>query len=190
MTPEDVPGLIPASTGDLLRELAREVPADQVIVELGAYQGRSTCYLATGSAGGNRAQVLSIDPWTTGTVAGPKGRPVLYLDPATEAAYHKHLAACGVADLVTPLRGFSQQVPLPGQPVGLLWIDGDHSYGAVKADIRRWTPLVAAGGHVVFDDYRRHSRGVDRAVREFARAAGKRWTWDTSQHPLAIGTRR
>lgn len=190
MRPEDVPGLIPDSTGQLLRRLAQAVPADQVIVEIGAYRGRSTCFLAHGSSLGSSAPVISVDPWEAGINPGPKGRDVHYLDADNRQAQAHHLAECGVAHLVTIVQGMSQQVPLPTQPVGLLWVDGDHSYRTVKADIRRWTPLVATDGHVVFDDYRAHCRGVDRAVREFIRAAGAQWTWDTSKPPLAVGSRR
>lgn len=191
MTPDEVPGLIPETTGNLLRDLAREVPANRVIVELGAYKGRSTCYLGYGSSLGHGAQVVSVDPWEMGTFAGPKGRDVHFTDADNRAEQARHLKACGVDHLVTVVHGLSQQVPLPQQPIGLLWVDGDHEYEAVKADITRWTPLVATGGHVVFDDYKLHCRGVDKAVREFARStAGKRWEWDTSLKPLAVGRRR
>lgn len=190
MKPEQVPGLIPESTGHLLRRLARQVPADRLIVEIGAYQGRSTCYLATGSAEGHQTRVVSIDPWDAGILPGPRNRGIDYLDSKVEAAYHHHLAACGVAHLVTPLKGMSQQVPLPSGPVGLLWIDGAHDYDAVTADIGRYTPLVLAGGWVVVDDYRAHSRGVDRAVRELMRAQPQWWEWDTKLRPLAVGRRR
>jgi predicted O-methyltransferase YrrM len=38
-------------------------------------------------------------------------------------------------------------------PIHLLFIDGDHHYEVVKADIKNWTPKVAPGGIVVFHDY-------------------------------------
>lgn len=190
MTPAQVPGLIPTTTGDRLRKLAARVSAGHVIVEIGAYQGRSTCYLATGSAEGNRVPVISIDPWDSGTLPGPTRRGVYYLVPETEQAYQRHLAACGIAHLVRPVKGSSWDAPLPAEPIGLLWIDGAHDYATVAGDLRRWTPLVSSGGTVVLDDYRAHSRGVDRAVRQFAREQGGRWTWDLIQRPLAVGRRR
>lgn len=189
MTPDRVPGLIPESTGTLLRRLACRVPTGQVVVEIGAYQGRSTCYLAIGSAEGNQVPVMSIDPWDTGTLPGPTRRGVRYLDAETEKAYRRHIEACGVTYLVRQVKGLSQRVPLPTQPIGLLWVDGAHDYTSVVADIRRWCPLVVSGGYVVFDDYRTRHRGVDRAVRQFAREHGKRWIWDMTLKPLAIGRR-
>lgn len=190
MDPKDVPGLISEATGNTLYHLARRVPSRQLIVEIGAYQGRSTCFLAAGSMRGNKARVMSIDPWTTGELPGPTARGVHYLKQSTEDAYHQHLKDCGIDALVDPIRSMSQHAPLPNKSIGLLWIDGAHDYESVKADIRRFTPLVARGGYVVIDDFRARSPGVDAAVREFIRATRHRWHWSTRQRPLAIGRKK
>ena len=34
----------------------------------------------------------------------------------------------------------------------MLWIDGDHTYDAVRQDIDDWTPFVAIGGFAAFHD--------------------------------------
>ena len=48
--------------------------------------------------------------------------------------------------------------------IDFLFIDGDHSYDGVKADYRRYEPLVAKGGIIAFHDIQHeHDRvGVDR----------------------------
>jgi len=60
--------------------------------------------------------------------------------------------------------------------IHLLFVDGNHSEQAVKADIRGWVHKVAVGGIVAFHDYnpakehiaaRPHIRGVRRAVDAF-----------------------
>lgn len=38
--------------------------------------------------------------------------------------------------------------------VNLMFIDGDHSYQGVRSDFENYSPLVARGGYIVFDDYR------------------------------------
>ncbi len=52
-----------------------------------------------------------------------------------------------------------------------LYIDGDHSYEAVVADLEAWTPKVKRGGFVTGDDYywrdESSKRSVKRAVDEF-----------------------
>jgi hypothetical protein len=55
------------------------------------------------------------------------------------------------------------------------FIDGDHMYDGVAADIQGWWPLIRRGGVLSGHDYagkgdRRHGWGVQRAVDEFARA--------------------
>src|SRR5690606_15270126 len=51
-----------------LREYAAKVPADQAIVELGAFKGRTTGWLALGASEGNGAVVHSVDPWDEGEI--------------------------------------------------------------------------------------------------------------------------
>ncbi len=51
---------------------------------------------------------------------------------------------------------------LHGHPLDLLFIDGDHSYDAVKADFTLYSPLVRSGGRIVFHDI----------VRDFATRCG------------------
>ena len=52
-------------------------------------------------------------------------------------------------------------------PIKLLFIDGDHEYEGVKADIENWYPLVESGT-ILFHDYRSDIQGVVHAVSEFA----------------------
>lgn len=41
---------------------------------------------------------------------------------------------------------------LAGQPLDVLYLDGDHSYEGVKSDFDLYSPLVRAGGLIVFHD--------------------------------------
>lgn len=56
---------------------------------------------------------------------------------------------------------------VPKQSLALLYIDGDHSYEGVTADLRAWVPKVVSGGVVALHDYENTSYGVKRAVQEF-----------------------
>lgn len=52
-----------------------------------------------------------------------------------------------------------------GRPVDFIFIDGDHSYEGVMADLRGWVPLMREGGLIVGHDWGgRHGRNVSRAV--------------------------
>lgn len=179
MRPEDVPGRIPMGTGVLLRELAGTVPPGQCIVEIGAYRGRSTCFLASGARPG--VSVISID--AHGLPGSQRGRGDMYVD-----AREEYLRNVGAYPSVRPVHALSSTAPLPDEPIGLLWIDGDHSYPAVSGDVRRFGGRVAPGGFVVLDDCNERNRGVQRVVREMRRDPS--WSgWSFSPAPLAWARR-
>jgi predicted O-methyltransferase YrrM len=60
-----------------------------------------------------------------------------------------------------------------------IFIDADHSYEAVKADIAAWSKRLAPGGLIAGHDYDAHWPGVMRAVDEAypgrLRGAGSIW---------------
>ena len=51
--------------------------------------------------------------------------------------------------------------------MSLVYIDADHSYFGVRADIRVWYPKLKAGGVMAFHDYENSAYGVKKAVEEF-----------------------
>ncbi len=55
---------------------------------------------------------------------------------------------------------------IPDASVDCVFVDGDHSYDAVKNDLRFWWKKVKRGGMMLGDDY--WMGGVERAVQEFA----------------------
>jgi predicted O-methyltransferase YrrM len=163
MRPEDVPGGISLEVGQLLRELASGVEAGQCIVEIGAFKGRSTCFLADGAQPG--VEVISID--AHGLLGASHHHTGMYGHPATRAAYLEHVAAYAY---VRNVHALSKNAPLPEEPIGLLWIDGDHSYEGAKLDIDKFGPRVVHGGFMVIDDYgARWHAGVIKAVDEARR---------------------
>jgi Methyltransferase domain len=55
---------------------------------------------------------------------------------------------------------------IPDGHLDCVFVDGDHSYEAVRKDLPFWWAKVRAGGHMLGDDY--WMDGVARAVHEFA----------------------
>lgn len=53
--------------------------------------------------------------------------------------------------------------------IDCVFIDGDHSYQAVRDDIINYSSILKPGGYFIFDDYSRYYEGVVRAVDELAR---------------------
>lgn len=174
-------GLISLETGHALANLAAEVPEDQVIVELGSYMGKSTCWLAEGSRRGRGAGVIAVDAWNLmGNVDG-KHR---YASLETKQVFDEQLKTMDFWETIYAIQDFTAAVgrAYPRMDVGLLFVDADHSYEAVKADFEAWEPHLVERAVVAFDDYgTRKNPGVERFVRELA----KRYNWSVIIDPNA-----
>jgi hypothetical protein len=148
-------GLIPAEVGEHLLKLAARVPGDQAIVELGSYRGKSTCYLATGARQGNGAHVYAVDAWSE-EVSAWRHKVLERLPSPLYADFRAQLSKAGFSDEhVTAVKSLSTMAGdhYGGPPVGLLYIDGDHSMRAAMADLRAWRAHLTDDALVVFDDY-------------------------------------
>lgn len=181
-------GLIPNDVGARLYDLAADVPAELAIVELGSYRGKSTCYLGAGARSGHGAHVFAVDPWNT---AGNRTGRFGFADPQTFAAFNMQVATMDLRASVTALRGFSTDVARHWtKPIGLLYVDGSHTYEDVLADVRAWGRFLVPGGVIAFDDYRtERNPGVARVVD--AMKAGTDWDdWTDGPPPLTTGRRR
>jgi hypothetical protein len=67
--------------------------------------------------------------------------------------FRSNLADAGLLDVVTPLVMTSTAAAAElRDPVGLLFIDGDHSGAGARADAESWLPRLAVGGIVMFHD--------------------------------------
>ena len=53
------------------------------------------------------------------------------------------------------------------QPVNVLFVDGDHSYAGVRADVTSYLPFVAADGLVVLHDICLHPGRPEVAVHKY-----------------------
>jgi cephalosporin hydroxylase len=74
---------------------------------------------------------------------------------------------------------------LSGRPVDLLFIDGDHTYEGVKKDWEMYSPLVRAGGLVVFHDVAGNYE--DTQVKEFWDAVKTSYSYrEYMTHPKGL----
>jgi predicted O-methyltransferase YrrM len=146
---ESVEGWLGRTEIELLLGRAALVRSDHVIVEIGNYRGRSTVALALGARRGARARVYSIDPHLE--FIGPRGGR---FGPEDQAELYANLTRAGVGAEVHVVCLDSRAVAASwsGPRVGLLFIDGDHRYGAVRADLDAWRPHLAPEADVLFDD--------------------------------------
>jgi predicted O-methyltransferase YrrM len=150
----ELDGLISRDVGELLHNFAALVPADEAIVELGSYRGKSTCYLATGAALDYHAPVYAVDAWSEEVSAWRAAVLSTLPSPAFED-FTAQLDKAGVSDGVRVIRSLTTLAAelYDGPPVRLLYIDGDHSREAVLADFRAWRRHLAPHAVVIFDDF-------------------------------------
>jgi len=123
-----------------------QVPAGGTIVEVGSYHGKSAVNLAYAARRiGKGARVFCVDTWMNTTIEHALNTDVYERFLNNTAAYR---------DVITTLRGRSAEVGREWTrgPVDVLFIDGDHSYAGVTADIEAWVPHVRRGGLILFHD--------------------------------------
>lgn len=147
----NVRGATPDEIGMTLAEYAAAVPTEQAIVELGVFQARTLLLMAWGAENGLGAHVWGVDAWDLpgNTYAPP------FTDAATRQAAHANVDSLGYAEGVTLVNAFSHSTGTfwAGPPVGLLFIDGDHSKEGATRDVVSWAPQMAPGGIIAADDY-------------------------------------
>lgn len=147
-----VEGLLEEREGLCLYGLARRSAPLGAVVEIGSYKGRSTWFLARGLEDvGSSWPVVAFDPHLEGT----------------RDDFHANLARTGIASRVESHAAFSHdEAPAFDRPIGLLWIDGDHTYAGVRRDFEDWFPKLVVGGWLAFHDTVNHWHGPTRLVRE------------------------
>jgi predicted O-methyltransferase YrrM len=155
--------MVPLRRGTFLYLVAYASAVKGDIVEVGSWQGRSTLFLAQACADTNNGVVHAIDTFQGSPSTGnryPKGRVL-------EAGFRENIERAGLAEHVVlhPKRSADARAEIQG-PLRMLFIDGEHTYEAVRADLA-FVDLLAAGGVVAFDDYNPLFEGVVQAVQEF-----------------------
>lgn len=155
-----VEGHFGLNEGRLLFKIVRSLKDNSVIVEIGAFKGKSTCFIAAG-IGSRPMQFFTIDTWYNDKIE--EERKDVFPEFLANIKPYK--------DKIEPLRGYSYDVRKTWpeeRKIDFLWIDGDHSYEGVKRDIQDWLPLVKKDSFICFHDYR-DAPGVRCAVDEIAR---------------------
>ncbi|HVG57612.1 MAG TPA: class I SAM-dependent methyltransferase [Hyalangium sp.] len=157
-----VPGWLLPEEAALLFSLARSAKGGR-IVELGAYQGRSAVVLAGGlraQGSAEREPLLVVDTFR-GSPEHQPGQP--FFDEATFdrvnsrvdtfPGFQRNIARFGLEPLVEAWQDTTLQAAqrFRGR-IALLFVDADHHYNAVRADLEAWMPFLTPEGVVVLHD--------------------------------------
>jgi predicted O-methyltransferase YrrM len=128
-------------------------------VEVGVYLGRSLSVILP-VCKHNRVMVHAVDPWVNedtfkAFLSNMRDLGYLEMGESIDGDYYAERMTSAKA-ATTFVKG----------TVGAVFIDGDHAYEAVRADLEAWDPLVMPGGWIMGHDWNRRNPGVVRAVRE------------------------
>lgn len=149
-----------------LEWLAEQGKAHRNIIEVGSWKGRSTVALASGGA-----IVTAVDTWL-GVPHDPVTQETWYPETleGPDVIFNQFLR--NVDGLrVAPLRMPSANAAVAlaasvGRFFDMVFIDADHRYEAVVADILAYRQLIRPGGLLAGHDYQARCPGVIQAVSE------------------------
>jgi hypothetical protein len=134
-----------------LADFAAQVSWNHEIVELGVFCGRSALMLAWGAGQGNHAHVTGVDAWALegNTYDAP------FTDDESRRWADHWVQSFGYTENITLVNDFSRNVAdhWSGPPVGLLFVDADHSKEGTRGDIVAWAPHLYFCARIAVDDY-------------------------------------
>lgn len=148
------------------------------IVEIGVYEGASTCFWSDFYLDHPDSRLISIDPFTGSEEhhANPENYPELAkieLTARGNAAKSKNAAKIEILKAFSQFAYSELCLRHGAEPwIDVLYIDGAHDSTSVARDTVLYVPMVKPGGLVIFDDYAHPDvrRGVDNALNAFASA--------------------
>ena len=146
-------------------------------MEVGAYLGRSTLYLASLiQKSGKRIRLYVVDQWD-GWIYDDSERfneereSASWLEEEDVFRYFlRNVLRAGAEDVIFPLRMASDQAAslFEDGTLDFVFLDADHDYRAVRRDLEAWFPKVKRRGVLGGHDYLHpHFPGVRRAADEF-----------------------
>jgi predicted O-methyltransferase YrrM len=166
MTWEQVPGWF--SFARVYDYLVEQAPPHGLIVEVGAFLGRSTLYMGQRIKESRKPlRFVTVDVGT-GSPTEQLHQWIVYAAGGTTAGLlARNLLAAGLQPYVSQLTTTSRQAAalFGDAAVDAVFLDGDHEYEGVLQDLRCWYPKVKPGGLLAGHDYDRDT--VRRATRDF-----------------------
>jgi predicted O-methyltransferase YrrM len=158
MRASSIPGLTKESELEILHALAQGMTADAKVVEVGSWLGRSTVAIHDGLPEGARL-------WAVDTFAGDDDVRATFGDVDSgdiRAQFDRNTAGCEGLEVIQA-SSIDASASFDAESLDWVFIDADHSYASVLADIRAWGPKLRRGGLISGHDYGR--AGVTDAVR-------------------------
>lgn len=139
-----IEGWLTSAEGELLFRFAADCPSGLPIVEIGSWKGKSTVWLASGSAFSAGTHVFAVDPHEQ-SLENPAAN--------TLHEFTSNLARAGLTSTVTPVVAASHDAAQTFQHrPGVVFVDGSHLEEAVRVDLNDWFPKLVEGGVLALHD--------------------------------------
>lgn len=133
----EIDGFLGKREGPFLHLLAQSGAKLGNIVEIGSYQGKSALWLGKGAQAVSQRRVYAIDPKHA----------------RADSRFTANMSQAGLGSTVQPMAmRSSDALKSWNEPIGFLWIDGDHSYEGAAFDFYGWSPHVTVDGIVALHD--------------------------------------
>ena len=155
----EVKGFLDEEEGLRLFDLASEACSLGPCLEIGSFCGKSTVYL--GVACKIKGKTLFSIDHHRGSEEQQPGQPYFDADLIDSKSglidsfpyFRAVIEKAGLDEVVVPIVTKSQVAARDwATPLGLVFIDGGHSYETVMADYECWYPHLLTGGFLVFHD--------------------------------------
>ncbi len=151
---EQIPGWF--DYANLYHEQVLRARPGAIFVEIGAYLGRSTAYLASCILrSGKPIRVYVIDLWDGWF--HHEDQQSVPMNEGTDVFWHfmRNMRCAGLDSVLCPLKMDSVQAAslFEDGSVDFVFVDGDHGYEPVKRDLTAWFPKVRPGGVIAGHDY-------------------------------------
>lgn len=160
--------------GDIqfLWNMAATLPTGGRHVEIGSWMGLSTILFANGLIAHLNfdARIHCIDTWQ----GSQEHQGMQEVENGTLFdTFLANVRRANVQHFVRPLRGDSKRMAanFDDHSLDSIFVDGDHTYAGCRADLEAWLPKLKRGGRIAGHDAV-PGEGVEKAVREFAKAHG------------------
>lgn len=173
------------------QKLYNSLPEDSHFVEIGSYVGSSSLLMAELIRNGKkRVKFDCIDPWEFYIPSHKYKRIDDFLKDFVfekdetclngAVVFQRVIQKQNLQGTINQIIGRSQDVSHTYKDSSLdgVFIDAEHTYEAIKSDIRCWLPKVKKSGIIAGHDYHEDHPGVIRAVNEsFSTFEVKQYCW-------------